>query len=172
MIAFLLCAPAFAQKVRVEYDEKTDFSRLKTYTWVRGNPVPGPAMDAYIKSSIDVEMKNHGWTKTAPELADTFMTYYAAGSSDFNVTGLDDPLFSSVGGVPLNNWSAWYSGATFAGSARNIRKGSLSVQLFHKAEHRLIWTATAAGSVNDRMDKRLDQLDRVTTKMFQNFPPR
>jgi len=171
LFALLLPWLAFGQNVQVEFEKNADFNKLKTYTWVRGMPVSGQMMDAYIQTSIDQELKNKGWTKVLPEEAKTFITYYAAGQTDFNVTGLDDPLFASVGGVPLNNWSVWYSGASFAGAARHIRKGSLSVQLFDKGEHKLIWVATAKGTVNEKMDKRLDQLDKITTKMFVNFPP-
>jgi hypothetical protein len=167
----LLSAAAFCQKVKIDYDKEEDFTKIKTYTWVRGAPVPGPAMDAYIQTSIDQELKNHGLKKVEPQMADVFITYFAAGKTNFNVSGLDDPLFASVGGVPLDNWSVWYSGAPFASTARHVRKGSLSVHIFDKSKHKLIWAATAEGTVNERMDKRLDQLDKLTTKMFQDFPP-
>jgi hypothetical protein len=171
LLLCLLSIPALAQKVKIEYDKDEDFSKVKTYTWVRGRPAAGLAMDAYIQTSIDQDLKRHGLTRVSPEQADVFITYYAIGNTDFSVSGLDDPLFASVGGVPLNNWSVWYSGASFATTARYIRKGSLSVHIFDKAKHRLIWTATAEGTVKEKMDKRLDQLDKITTKMFENFPP-
>lgn len=171
LLSLLLSISALAQKVKVEYDKDEDFSKINTYTWVRGMPVPGPAMDGYIQSSIDYDLKNWGWKKVAPDEADVFITYYAVGNSDFSVSGLDDPLFSSIGGVPLDNWTVWYSGPAFASTARFIRKGSLSVHMFNKSKHRLIWTATAEGTVKERMDNRLDQLDKITTKMFKDFPP-
>jgi Domain of unknown function (DUF4136) len=167
----VLSACAFGQKVKIDYDKEADFRKIKTYTWVRGTPVPGPAMDAYIHTSIDQELKNHGLKKVPPEEADVFITYYAIGNTNFSVSGLDDPLFASVGGVPLDNWTVWYSGPAFATAARYIRKGSLSLHMFDKSKHRLIWAATAEGTVNERMDKRLDQLDKVTTRMFKDFPP-
>jgi hypothetical protein len=171
LLLCLAAIPSFAQKVKIEYDKDEDFSKVKTYTWVKGRPVSGPAMDAYIQTSVDQDLKRQGLTKVPPEQADVFITYYAIGNTDFSVSGLDDPLFASVGGVPLNNWSVWYSGASFATTARYIRKGSLSFHVFDKAKHRLIWTATAEGTVKEKMDKRLDQLDKLTTKMFENFPP-
>ena len=137
LLLCLAAIPSFAQKVKIEYDKDEDFSKVKTYTWVKGRPVSGPAMDAYIQTSVDQDLKRQGLTKVPPEQADVFITYYAIGNTDFSVSGLDDPLFASVGGVPLNNWSVWYSGASFATTARYIRKGSLSFHVFDKAKHRL-----------------------------------
>ena len=171
-IILLLTGSAFAQKVKIDYDKNTDFANAKTYTWVRGMPVAGKAMDSYIMASIDQELERAGLKKVDPKDAAVFITYYAAGESDFNVSGLDDPLFATVGGVPLTDWTVWYSGVPFAGSARYIRKGSLSVQIFDKAKHKLIWNAVAEGTVKNRMDQRLDQLDKLTTKMFKDFPPK
>lgn len=172
LIAVLLLSTcAFAQKVKIDFDKATDFAKVKSYAWVKGMPVPGPAMDAYIMTSIDQELKNHGMTKLPPEKADVFITYYAAGNTDFNITGLVDPTFVTIGGVPPTSWSVWYSGVPYGSSARQIRKGSLSVQLFDKVQHKLIWNAVAEGTVKEKMDKRLDQLDKITTKMFQDFPP-
>lgn len=171
LFSLMLSVSASAQKIKIDFDQEADFGKLSTYTWVKGRPVPAPGMDAYIQSSIDQDLKKSGWKKVSPEQADAFITYYAAGNTDFSVSGLDDPLFSSVGGVALDNWTVWYSGPSFASTARFIRKGSLSVQIFDKSKHRLIWTATAEGTVKERMDKKLDQLDKVTTKMFKDFPP-
>ena len=45
LLITLLIAPAslFAgSKIHVDYDKSSDFSRFKTYAWVRGTPVNNP----------------------------------------------------------------------------------------------------------------------------------
>ena len=38
VLAVLVCSgAALAQKVKTEYDKKTDFNRFKTYNWARKN---------------------------------------------------------------------------------------------------------------------------------------
>ncbi len=51
MLVFLLplVLRAEAQKIKIQYEKTTDFSKFKTYAWVPGTPVFDPHLDTYIQ---------------------------------------------------------------------------------------------------------------------------
>ena len=55
VLAGLLLAPCgvFAQKVNVDWDRKYDFSKIETYSWLEGTPVPNPVSHQRITSAIE-----------------------------------------------------------------------------------------------------------------------
>jgi len=60
-----------------------------------------------------------------------------------------------------------------AGSvARQIKKGSLAVEMFDRQKKELVWAAQAKGTIKESRKERLDQLDRALTRMIDQYPPK
>ena len=73
-------APTPAQDVRTNYMPGTDFSKFKTYRWatIEGGSHPNQIIDAEIKSAVDKQLAEKGFTKTDGASADLTATYQVA----------------------------------------------------------------------------------------------
>ena len=166
----LPATPLAGQKVHVDFDKGTDFSRFKTYAWVRGTPVNNPNMDLYIKSVTTELLRRKGIIETEFSKADSLITYHAAGDSDIAVSGSLDPTFIASGGIPFPNQTVW-SGSTGGMPASMVRKGSLGFQILDKGANHVVWTGTAKGTLKDKTPDKLDQIDKILQKLFEQYPP-
>jgi hypothetical protein len=172
LLVTVLTAPVllFAQKVTVNYDKPTDFGKFKTYCWTKGQSVSDPMMNLYVTGAIDHALKGKGLTEVALETADLLVTYHASADSDLNISGFYVPAHAE--GVPLPGYTMWYVPSTMSTVARHIRKGTLMVEMADRPKLELIWAATAKGTVKEKRKEKLEQLDKIVGKMFDDFPPR
>src|SRR5215467_10021548 len=83
----LIGRSAMGQKVSLDYDKDTNFSKFATYAWVRGTPVPNETLDQYIILVSDGMLEKKGLRKVEPQNADLLFTYHAAGDADLNIGG-------------------------------------------------------------------------------------
>lgn len=157
-----------AQKVRIQYDKATDFSKFKTYEWVPGTPVFDPKLDAYIKDSVIDVLRRSGMTEAPVNSAELLVTYHAAVKSDLSVGTAIDPTYAASGGVPIPGQNVWEVGG---GGATHVTKGSLTVEVVDRLTSRPIWTGTAKHTLSDHHHERWNQVEKALNKLFRNFPP-
>jgi len=168
-IVLLPPAQAVAQKVTINYDKATNFSKFKTYAWVQGTPGFDPALDAYIKKSINDMLQHIGMTETNVAAADLVVTYHAAVSTDLSVGTALDPTFAASGGVAMAGHSIWETAGGAA--ATHVNKGGLAFEMLDRAANRLAWSGTAKHTISDKHSERWDQIQKAMDKLFRNFPP-
>ena len=169
LVLFLLSAHSPAQKVKVEHDASVDFSKPKTYAWVKGTPAKDPHLDQYIMAAIDHDLKEKGLTKADAPAADLLITYHAARDGQINATKIDETIVAMSMGFP--------SGTTVMQSkpvgtnTRLIQKGTLALEMYDRAHPRPIWSATSTVKIKERRNEALDQLDKIITRMTNAYPP-
>lgn len=171
-LAILLLFPGLqlaAQKVKIDYDKTTDFSKFKTYAWVQGTPVMDPRLDTYIKKSLNDMFHHIGMTEASVTAADIVVTYHAAINTDLSVGTALDPTFAATGGVAVPGHSIWETAGGAA--AQHVNKGGLAFAILDRAANRPIWTGTAQHTVSDRPSERWDQVQKSLDKLFRTFPP-
>ena len=162
----------FAQKIKVEHDHATDFSKFKTYAWTEGTPSPSPVWHQVIEATISSELEAKGLRRVAAEDADLLVAYHAASNTDFNIAQNYHPVYNAPAGLPPPVTSGpWYAG-TMGGTARLVRKGTLAVHLFSKEKQALVWAATARDPIWETPKKRIEQLNQAVDKMFRDYPPK
>ena len=85
--AILLPSVTVAQKVRTDYAHGTDFSKFKTYKWVKisENPDLNQLMDQRIKETFAAQMGKEGLTQSE-ENPDLLVGYQAAVSTRLSST--------------------------------------------------------------------------------------
>jgi uncharacterized protein DUF4136 len=172
--AFLLVqtvALASAQKTTLNYDKSENFATLKTYAWVQGTPVANPTLDAYIKGAVDGMLEKKGLQKAASSQADVYLTYHAATDADVKAGGFEDPSSITTGGTPQPGQTMWDTAPTMGSSASMVRKGGLTFQMFDRAQHKMIWSSGASGTLKEKRGERFDQLDKALIKIFDAYPP-
>lgn len=158
-----------AQKVKIDYEKKTDFSRFKTYAWVQGTPVIDPEMDFYITNRVTEVLRRSGMTEASISAADLIVTYHAARNTDLVVGTALDPTFAASGGVPLPGHGMWDAAGS---SPQHITKGSLEVEMLDRAANRPVWSGTAKHSLSDKPADRWKDVQKALDKLLRGYPPR
>jgi hypothetical protein len=57
-VVLLASLNGLAQKVTIDFDKGTDFSRSKTLAWIKGTPVSNPKLDLYIMGVGDHQLEH------------------------------------------------------------------------------------------------------------------
>jgi hypothetical protein len=174
VFSLILCvSPAVvAQKITSDYDKATDFSSFKTYAWGEGTSVLDAKVDQEIRISIDMDLETKGLKKVEAKEADLLIAYHGAANTDLNVSSFSDPTYTAMGGMPMMGTTVWSSGSTVGSVGRYIRKGTLAIVIYDRRQHKVIWQAAAKGTVKERQDERMAQLNKTLTKLLDRYPPK
>ncbi len=162
--------PAVAQDVRYNALPGTDFTKFKTYKWVKiqGAEYPDDITNQQIQGAIDKQLAAKGLTKTDDEKADLYVGYQVAVAQEkeWNTYGTG----ASWGYGP--RWGAWGGGWTTTTSS-TINVGTLGVDMYDQASKKLVWRGAASKTLDPQAkpEKRLKNLDKAMAKMLKNFPP-
>src|SRR4029078_9373465 len=120
-----------AQEVHYNFAQGTDFSKYKTYKWVRvpAATYPGDIRDGQIKQPIDSQLAMKGLTRPDSDTADLYMTYQLAinNLTQWNAYGLG-------GGLNYGRWRGFgmdMGTATVISSA--IKVGTLVLDMYDVA---------------------------------------
>ena len=162
VVALLLLTPvtSTAQDVRYNFMPKTDFSRYRTYKWVKiGNAHPDQIMDAEIKQSVDSQLAAKGMTKTDSDKADLYIGYQ---------TAVDQEI----------QWDAWGTRSFGSGmgswTSSTISIGTLVLDMYDPGREQLVWTGQATKTIDPSTnpEKNLKNLDKAVAKLLKNYPPK
>jgi uncharacterized protein DUF4136 len=161
----LTSTAAFAQDVTYDFDKSADFSKLRSYVWVRGTPVNDDFNHKRIVAAIDAQLASKGLDKAeGSEGADAYVAYHAAFSSDLQVNG-----FSS-------GWGGYRFGPNRSSTARveEILIGTLVVDVVDAKTGTILWrgVATKELDVNASPEKRDKNINKAAEKLFKNYPPK
>jgi len=149
-----------AQDVRYNFMPKTDFSRYRTYKWVKiGNAHPDQIMDAEIKQSVDSQLAAKGMTKTDSDKADLYIGYQ---------TAVDQEI----------QWDAWGTRSFGSGmgswTSSTISIGTLVLDMYDPATKQLVWTGQATKTIDpgSNPEKNLKNVNNAIAKLLKNYPPK
>jgi Domain of unknown function (DUF4136) len=163
--AFAAPAPVVAQDVRTNSMPGTDFTKFKTYKWVRidGAKYPNQIVDAQIEQAIDQQMAAKGFTKTDAENADLDLAYQVSMDQQTQWSAY------STGGM---RWG-WGGGMTVA-TPTTLHVGTLVLDMYNPAAKQLVWQGSATKTVNpgNSQEKIQKNLDNAMKKLLKNFPPK
>jgi hypothetical protein len=168
-VVLLACLNSLAQKVTIDFDKDTDFSRSKTYAWIKGTPASNPKLDQYIVAVGDHQLEKKRLTKVEAKDADLLITYHAATNAEINATLLDNDSYAFSLGLPQTTVVTWALPQQSA--ARLIRKGTLAFEIIDRQRHQLIWISNTKVNLDEKRNKALDQLDKALIKVFNGYPP-
>jgi Domain of unknown function (DUF4136) len=103
----LLGTIAHAQGVTYDFDRATDFSRIRTYAWVRGTPLGDELNHKRVVNAIDAQLASKGLTKVEASMnPDVLVAYHASFDRDLEINGF------------ASGWGGYRFGGMRSGSAR------------------------------------------------------
>ena len=162
LVVFVLTAASLAQQVKTDYDRDANFSKYKTFSfekiqtedplWVdRIKSAVGASLTArglsQVDSGGDISVVAVGMTKTQQRL-DTFYNGFGGGW----------------------RWGGRFGDATT--TTETYQVGTLVVDLFDSNTKELLWRGSASGTVSNKSDSNIKNLDKGVQKMFKNYPPK
>jgi uncharacterized protein DUF4136 len=167
----VLIPSAFAQKVEVQFNHDTDFSRVRRYQW-RTHPVyeKNPELQEMYATGIQLvleagnaELMKHG-LQPADISPDIFVTF-------FLLTKEAQQLKTTV----LSSWGAgysWYGAPAWSiTEVERYIRGILVIDILDANTSKLLWRASCGDRVKD-MRNRDKNINSVVRKALDRFPPK
>ncbi len=170
------CASASAQDVKYNFVAGTDFSKYKTYKWVRvpNAQYPNQILDGQIMQSIDAQLALKGLSKTEGDNPDLYLAYQAAVSQQQQWSSYSSDM---GGGWGYGRWGGWggYGGgmSTTTTTSSTINTGTINLDIYDVAAKNQIWRGAASKTLGSGKDPKKVQknLNKAMAKMLKNYPP-
>ncbi len=175
LVGLIACASvSLAQDVRYNFDRNTDFSRFKTYKWVKLKNAqdPGDLLDRQIKAVFDTQLAGKGLTKVENDPADLYVGYQVSIGQEKEFTSYN----TSWGYGPGWYGGGWYGypgGGMTTGSTSTIYTGQLVLDMYDSANKDLVWRGLGSKTIDPKAkpEKQQKNLTKTATKMLKNYPP-
>ena len=162
LLLLLVCACILWAKVGVDYSHSIDFSKYKTYSWIKVS-VEDPLWEDRVMHAVDAQLAAKGWTKV-PENGDATVAAY--GSTHTRKTL--ETWYTGFGG-------GWYWHGFDDGMATTTVQetpvGTLMVDIFDGATKKLIWRGVTSDTLSGKPDKDEKKMEKAVAEMFKKFPP-
>lgn len=169
-VLLLWCASAAAQDVKYNFLPGTDFSKYRTYKWVRvpNAQYPNQILDSQIMQSIDAQLALKGLTKSE-ENADLVVCYQVAVNQEKQWNS-----YSTGGDMwGWGRWGGWGGMQTTTTTSQTINIGTLDLDIYDAAAKQQIWRGEATKTLGSGKDpnKVKKNLDKAMAKLLKNYPP-
>lgn len=173
----LWCVSASAQDVRYNFAAGTDFSKYKTYKWVRVPKAqyPNQILDGQIMQSIDAQLALKGLSKTESDSPDLYVAYQAAVSQEQQWNSYSTDM--GGGGWGYGRWGGWggYGGgmSSTTTTSKTINIGTINLDIYDVVAKNQIWRGAASKTLGSGKDPKKVQknLDKAMAKLLKNYPP-
>lgn len=164
-----------AQDIRYNFMPGTDFSKYKTYRWVRAEKAqyPNDILDKQIMDAIDRQLAMKGLSKTDSETADLVVVYQVAVNQEKQWNS-----FSTGGDMwGYGRWGGWggYGGgmSTTTTTSSTINIGTLNLDMYDTAKKEQVWRGAASKTLGSGKDPKKVQknIDKAMAKLLKKYPP-
>lgn len=174
-LSALLMLPSIglAQKVEADYDHNADFSRYKTYSWVKvGNNEQqvNQLVEQRIMAAIEETLAKKGLHRVDSG-GDLLVDYQVAVKNQVQLNTYN------TGGGPGWGWGpGWGYGYGAGGisttTTSTIPVGTLVIDLMDPAAKQLVFRGTATDTLSDKPEKNTKKIQKAVTKIFDKYPPK
>lgn len=175
-ILMLTLAACGGVNVQTEVGTNTDFGQLTTYGWLdtsdvslSGVRVENPAVDGWVKASVEKELKKKGYVKELQEQPDFFISWFGAVETKVKVESIDH-FYSSYGYGPVA--SSMPVASKGGDRTREYKEGTILIDVLDPVAHTRLWR----GSGTDRVLQDLDEkevalyVNRLVKSILSTFP--
>jgi hypothetical protein len=163
------------------YDKHVDFSRLKTYTWLKGveqgtamRDIGGKSMDQLMTEFVDRELAAKGFTRAAEGGQVDFTVKYRSvlefRSAETSGGAVDDEP-ALFGGERYENVSPAPTAQPGVPSSYSV--GTIYLSIRRPGSDEVLWRGVAEAVLREKAEpeSRLKRLAEAVQKILSNFPP-
>lgn len=172
-IAGLLLAwsvAASAQDIKYNFLQGTDFSKYKTYKWVKipDAQYPNSILDDQIVRAIDTQLAAKGLSKTEDN-PDLYVAYQVAVNQEKQWNSY------STGGDTWGwgGWRGWGGMSTTTTTSQTINIGTLNLDMYDVAQKKQVWRGSASKTLGSGKDpeKVNKNINKAMAKLLKKYPP-
>ena len=154
---------AVAQSVNYDYDRAVNFSKFRTYAWIRGTVLQDDLNHARVVRAIDSQLVSKGLSRVDGEReADVLVSYHANFDENLQITG-----FSSGYGLPR------FGHVSGTATTQKVVSGTLIVDLMDARTRNVVWRGRAERDLDPsaKPEKRDKNINKAAEKIFKHYPP-
>jgi len=158
----LLSTLAAAQKVYVNYNHATDFSKFKTYAWGQGqnpNAIQDPIALQNAQQEINSQLAVKGLQMVQESQNPDIIIVLSSGikqQTSYNAWG--------TGG----GWRMGGGMGEITPETSNI--GTLVVDIYDANGKQMVWRGIAQGTLSAKSSKNEKEMNKAIAKMFKQYP--
>ena len=166
VLALLTTSSAVAQKVNVDWDRGTDFSKFHTYAWQPSTHSAKGLWNQRVIDAVNTQLQAKGFNLVDAN-PDLWVVYSNSIKKNQQVVGTGYNM------GPAWGWGyGWGGPTTTTYQTYTTREGTLIVDIADANGHQLLWRGSATNSIADNSDKNIKTLNNAVNKLFKNFPPK
>jgi uncharacterized protein DUF4136 len=166
----LAVAPAFAQKVYIDYDKAYDRSKVHTYAWGHTDSTLekiNPRAHEHIVKQIDSYLVARGLKKVEEGAADVMVTYHTNSKEELSVN-TDTWGYGYPSSFYWNPY--WGSGfGTTTTTVTTYTRGTLIVDVWDAHTKKLVWRSSATDIVPENPEKAYKKIDKALAKIVSKW---
>jgi len=172
----MLCVSASAQDIKYNYLQGTDFSKYRTYKWVKVPNVqyPNSIVDEQIMRAIDAQLALKGLTKSEDN-ADLYVTYQVAINQEkqWNSYSTGGDYWGWGGWGGWGGRGGWGGMSSTTTTSTTINIGTLDCDIYDVSTKKQIWRGEASKTLGSGKDpKKVEKnLNKAMAKLFKKYPP-
>jgi hypothetical protein len=166
-MAVLSATAVLAQQVKTDYDRNADFSLYKTYSW-RNVQTEDPLWVDRIKAAVNSRLAAKGWTQVESDGDVSIMAMEMTENHRTLTTWYDDSG-DGLGWRWRRGFADGFGTSTTTESIYMV--GTLVLDMFDTKTKMVVWRGSTSGTLSDKSDKNIKNLNKSVQKLFQRFPP-
>ena len=165
----LAVAPAFAQKVYIDYDKEYDRSKVHTYAWGHTDSTLekiNPRAHEHIVKQIDAYFVTAGLKKVDGD-SDVMVTYHTNSKEELSV---NTDMWGY--GYPSSFYWNPYWGTGFGSTTTTVTtytRGTLIVDVWDAHTKKLVWRGSATDIVPENPEKAYKKIDKALSKIVAKW---
>jgi hypothetical protein len=160
-LVMLLASTALAQ-VTTDYAKGTDFSKYKTFMWIKEPNATNPLTNQRIVADVNSALTSKGLQLVTSD-ADLGIAAHAAKETQQTL----DTFYNGFGG----GWG-WRDGfGSTTAAVHTYTVGTLIIDIFDAHTKQAVWRGVSMKTLSDNPQRRADSLNKAVAKMFRSFPP-
>ena len=150
-----------------DYDDKTNFSKFKTWSWKGNAEITDDIMARRIQSAVADQLARKGLTRS-DDNPDLWVAVHARLSKQTQITS-----YNSGWGYGWGWYGHGAGGGVSTATVQEIPVGTLIVDLADVNRKELVWRGTASDTLNpERSPQEKEKaLNEALAKMFEKYPP-
>ena len=165
ILVLLTAGISFSQDTKVDYDEKFNFTTLKTFAVKLGTSWGNPLSEKRVIDEVERGIMKKGWTKTEEGSADAVVIIHGATEDKKEL----NTFYSGYSGW---GWGGWGGGMSSAHTTTHeYTEGTLVIDIFDAKAKQLVFRGVAQDELSGKPEKNTKKIKKAVEKIFKKFPP-
>ena len=166
-VALAVAGGAWAQDVKVDFDQAANFLAIKTFSIKLGTGWGNEFAEKRVMDELTAALTAKGWTLAPEDQGDAHVVFHGAGEMKRT---LNTFYSGGMGGYGYRGWGGGGMGTATTTESEYL-VGTLVVDIFDGKSKSLLWRGVAQDELSDKAEKNTKKRAKAMEKLFKDFPP-